>query len=85
MKCVFGIIIIIINIYVQLIHCNVIYVSIEIGIDNQECGSTTNPCQSIQYGINQAISGDTVMVSPGLYNNQSDFNLLLSGKNLTIM
>ena len=42
------------------------------GIDSGNCSSATSPCRSIQYAINQSISGDTILVAQGTYTyNQS--------------
>ncbi len=43
------------------------------GVDTTGCGSATQPCKSIQYAVNQASSGDTILVASGIYKyNQID-------------
>ncbi|MHB8134125.1 MAG: hypothetical protein ACYDH1_07860 [Anaerolineaceae bacterium] len=43
------------------------------GNDIGNCIASTSPCRSIQYAINQSISGDTILVSQGMYTyNQSN-------------
>jgi len=37
------------------------------GSDTSSCGSTSAPCQSIQYAVNRAASGDTILVAGGTY------------------
>ena len=37
------------------------------GADIAGCGTLTQPCQSIQYAANQAVSGDTILVAAGTY------------------
>lgn len=42
------------------------------GSDSGNCSSSSTPCRSIQYAINQSISGDTILVAQGTYTyNQS--------------
>jgi hypothetical protein len=38
-----------------------------LGTDTENCGSILSPCQSIQYAVNQANSGDTILVATGTY------------------
>ena len=44
------------------------------GTDVVGCGSETQPCRSIQYAVNQAVTGDTILVAEGTYayNNNLD-------------
>ncbi len=37
------------------------------GADAAGCGSEAQPCQSIQYAVNQAVSGDVILVAKGTY------------------
>ncbi len=37
------------------------------GADNVSCGSEALPCRSIQYAVNRAPSGDTILVAAGTY------------------
>lgn len=37
------------------------------GTDNSSCGSESAPCKSIQYAVNRAASGDTILVAGGTY------------------
>lgn len=37
------------------------------GSDVKGCGSASSPCRSIQYAVNQAASGDTILVAAGTY------------------
>ncbi len=37
------------------------------GVDVGDCTSSTTPCRTIQYAVNQAVSGDTIRVAQGTY------------------
>ena len=37
------------------------------GTDTASCGSATTPCRAIQYAINKALSGDTILLAAGSY------------------
>ena len=37
------------------------------GTDAAGCGSETQPCRSIQYAVNQTVTGDTILVAKGTY------------------
>ncbi len=37
------------------------------GNDSGSCTSPSNPCRTIQYAVNQSISGDTILVAAGTY------------------
>jgi hypothetical protein len=37
------------------------------GVDNVSCGSEALPCRSIQYPVNRAANGDTILVASGTY------------------
>lgn len=50
------------------------------GSDTYGNGSATNPFATIQYGINNANDGDTVLVYPGTYTENINFK----GKNITV-
>ena len=42
------------------------------GTDTQDCGSESNPCQTIQFAVNQSNSGDVIQVAAGAYKYHSD-------------
>ena len=42
------------------------------GTDTQGCGSESNPCQTIQFAVNQSGSGDVIQVAAGTYRYQSN-------------
>ncbi len=42
------------------------------GQNTAGCGSQTEPCRTIQYAVNQAVSGDTIRVAAGTYTFESD-------------
>jgi hypothetical protein len=44
------------------------------GTDTAGCGSSTQPCASIQYAVNQAVSGDTILVAAGTYKYRSEYD-----------
>jgi len=50
------------------------------GFDGSGDGSETNPFATIQHGINQSQNGDTVLVYPGTYVENINFN----GKNIVV-
>jgi hypothetical protein len=50
------------------------------GSDITGNGSEANPFSTIQHGINAAANGDTVLVHPGVYKENINFN----GKNITV-
>jgi len=37
------------------------------GSDTVGCGAIASPCQTIQYAVNLAVSGDTILVASGIY------------------
>ena len=65
------------------------------GTDSPECGSADEPCQNIQYAVNQSTSGDTILVAGGTYTYQSSLDtcsflvtravVCLLNKHLTIL
>ena len=46
---------------------NSIFVDGLTGVDNTSCGTMAAPCKTIQYGVNQASTGNDVLVSQGTY------------------
>src|SRR5262249_43002442 len=42
------------------------------GTDGPACGATATPCRSIGNAVANAVSGDTIMVGPGLYSADLD-------------
>ena len=54
------------------------------GSDDQNCGSSSNPFQTIQKAIDSADDADTIFVSSGIYSEQIDFlgkNIVVKGEN----
>jgi hypothetical protein len=51
----------------SLPEAKTILVSITTGTDVAGCGSELQPCRSIQYAVNLAASGDTILVAKGTY------------------
>ena len=54
------------------------------GSDDQSCGSSSNPFQTIQKAIDTADDADTIFVSSGIYSEQIDFlgkNIVVKGEN----
>jgi hypothetical protein len=45
------------------------------GNDTSGCGSEGSPCQTIQYAINQAESGDTILIAGGTYTYNSSADI----------
>jgi len=37
------------------------------GNDTGDCSSAASPCRTIQYAVNEASSGDTILVAQGMY------------------
>src|SRR5215211_4093479 len=37
------------------------------GSDASNCGSPSSPCRTIQYAVNQSVSGDRILVAQGTY------------------
>lgn len=37
------------------------------GVNNASCGSTSEPCRTIQYAVNKASTGSTILVAAGTY------------------
>ncbi len=48
--------------------CGTKYVDAAIGSNSTDCTSSTSPCLTIQYAIDQACANDTINVRPGIYN-----------------
>lgn len=46
---------------------NTIYVDAATGVDGPSCGAQGSPCQTIQQAVDNASSGDTIMVAAGTY------------------
>jgi len=44
------------------------------GVDSGGCGAVATPCRSIGKAVSLAVSGDTVLVGPGLYSNDLNNN-----------
>ncbi len=44
-----------------------IFVDVNGGSDTSSCGTQSQPCNSIQYAINKAVSGQTIRVAAGTY------------------
>jgi len=38
-----------------------------IGVDHPTCGTQATPCKTIQYAVDKAASGDTILVASGIY------------------
>lgn len=51
----------------SLTTSSVRFVDATTGNDTGTCSSPATPCQTIQYAVNQAISGDTILVAKGTY------------------
>lgn len=49
---------------------NVRYVA-PTGIDTGDCTSPVSPCRTLQYAVDKAVSGDTILVATGVYTYQS--------------
>jgi len=47
------------------------YVSESIGTDAGDCTDPNAPCKSIQYAVIKSISGDSILVSEGIYKYQA--------------
>lgn len=54
-----------------------------IGADSGDCTDSGSPCLTIQYAIDQAVSGDVISVLPGTYEENVNINkpLTLTGSN----
>jgi hypothetical protein len=46
-----------------------------LGVDTSSCGTMSSPCQSIQYAINQASSGDIILVAAGTYTYKPEYDI----------
>jgi hypothetical protein len=44
------------------------------GVDGTGCGSISQPCSSIQYAVNSASSGDTILVAEGVYTYKQNYD-----------
>lgn len=44
------------------------------GVDSGNCSSSASPCKTIQYAVNQASSGDTILVAQGTYHYNQKFD-----------
>jgi hypothetical protein len=62
---------------------NIIYVDVN-SPNNPGAGTFGNPFRKIQAGINAAVPGDTVQISPGIYTGTGNYNLDPAGKAITI-
>ena len=51
------------------------YVNVNIGHDWGNCTNPSAPCQTIQYAINQAFSGDTIKVAAGTYTREAALDI----------
>ena len=62
------------------------YVSVS-GTDSGNCSLPGSPCLTIQYAVNQAVAGDNINVSAGMYNENVSINLSLQllGTNATVV
>lgn len=50
------------------------YVAVD-GYDSGSCDSPQLPCRSIQYAVNRSNSGDTILVSEGVFTYKKDFDV----------
>lgn len=61
------------------------------GVDSSACGSSIDPCRTINRAINNASDNDTVIVGPGLYTEtlelagKSDYRMIVIQKPLTVI
>ena len=62
---------------------NVIYVDCN-GLNDPGSGTIEDPYRKIQDGINFALSGDTVLIRPGIYTGTGNFDLDTQGKSIII-
>jgi hypothetical protein len=62
---------------------NIIYVDVN-GPNDPGTGTSGDPFRRIQDAINYAVSGDTVVISPGIYTGSGNYNLDPNGRAITI-
>ena len=77
--------------FIALADGNVLWVDKANGLDGTGRGSESSPYRTIQAAVNAAVSGDTIKVKPGIYDegsgnyNSWDNRVLISGKVLKIV
>ncbi len=45
------------------------------GVDTGDCSDASNPCQTVQYAVNQSSDGDTINLARGAYVEQVEINV----------
>lgn len=62
---------------------NIIYVDVN-GPNDPGTGTSGDPFRRVQDAINYAVSGDTVLINPGIYTGNGNYNLDPNGRAITI-
>jgi len=65
-------------------QCATIYVNSTV-TPSFPCGNITQPCATIQQGIDIAQTGDQVLVLSGIYNSTGNSNITFSGKQISVI